>query len=207
MTVTEISFALLTGIVSAVFYSAIQSVYKYIKWLKTKRYFISRIRNQITSINYNLMTILDIDAIYETEFEPDHLIEDHEFVSKIESMEITGKQWDSIDKLIKLTKERIAEKTKEGLLVSTYTSTDFHSVDSLTNKMQDFTSTYSWLDQDLDNPDVVKNLKEKLLVIVTLPKLNPFPNKPIDRIYNKFRNKFFKYKHNDNTIEDENIPF
>jgi len=207
MFIKNISFSLLTGIVSAVFYSAIQGIYVYFKWLKTRNYFISKIKENMTLVSYHLITILDINPIYETEFESDHLMTDDEFFSLIKEKNITNIQWSNINKLIQQTTNLITEKRKEGFLIPTYTTRDFHAVDSFIDEMSSFISSYYWLKNELNDSNITNRLKTKLLNIVKLSKENPFPNKFLDRIYNNYRIKVLKYKNRKKKSNNTTIPF
>jgi hypothetical protein len=140
------------------------------------------------------MTILDIDPIYETEFESDHLMTDDEFILAIQNESITNEQWANINKLVGQTTNLITVTRKEGFLIPTYTANDFHAVDTLINEMRSFTSSYSWLNEELDDPDITNRLKAKLITIIKLSKDNPFPNKFLDRVYNKYRTRVLRYK-------------
>lgn len=187
MPIDEIAFAIVTGLVSAGAYSAIESLYSYFRWQRTRRYFLFRIRGSMSFISSELMTILEIDPIYLTQYDIGHVVSDEEFVAAIEKTDILDEQWDKINKLITATAEFIDRTRKEALLIPTYSANDFHKVDSLVSDLWSFTQAYSWLHDEMDDPKVKGRLKKMLVVVVNASRTNLMPTNFLHRRYNRYK--------------------
>lgn len=210
----DIIFALIIGIISAFIYSLIQGLYLYFRWSRTRRFFLSEIRVAITYLDYYVTTILDINPIYDTEFETDHLMTHEEFISEIETTDISCKQYERLNNVLKYTRDKIEKARKESLTIPIFTSKDFHAVDKFIMKISMFLSSYSWLGKEIIKPDTSDKLKRKLIDILNVAEENPFPNNFFDRIKNWQRRKSlnFKRRYQNYTQKDEDsgedlLPF
>lgn len=162
----DIIIALLTGVVSAFIYSAIQQVISYFQWEKTRNYYISEIRNAAVLINYYILDILNIDSIYDDGFESDHLITNEELMQEIDDVNIDGEQLKKLNKALKYTSQKIRMIRKDALLVPIFSSKDFHMADRIINEINRFTSSYSWLSEEIEKKDVSDRFKSKLIDII-----------------------------------------
>lgn len=208
----DLIFALITGIASAFMYSLIQGLYLYFRWIRTRRFFLSEIGGTITYLDYYVMSILDINPIYDNEFEADHLMTHEEYILEIEGMSISSKQYERLNNALKYTRDKIEKVRKEALTIPTFSSNDFHAVDKFIMKISMFLSSYSWLCQEVTKPDISDKLKRKLIDILNIAEENPFPNNFLDRIKNWQKRKSFeikrKYKkYRGETKEESGLPF
>ena len=192
----DIIFALLTGITSAVIYSLIQALYLYFRWSRTRRFFLSEIKESITYLDYYVKTILDINPIYDTEYESDHLMDHEEFISEIESLKINKQQYERLNNVLKYTRNKIEKARKEALTIPTFTSKDFHAIDKFIMEVSMFLSSYSLTSEEINDLDISNRLKRKLIDILNIAEENPFPNNFLDNIRNWQRRKVFSVKRN-----------
>lgn len=134
----EITSGLLIGLTSAIIYSFIQGCYIYFRWIKTRHFFLSEIRGAIFYVDYYVSIILDINVIYETEYETDHLMNHEEFISEIDSSVISNHQYKRLNKAIKYTKDKIELLRIQAIAVPGFTSKDFHAVDEFIMQLGNF---------------------------------------------------------------------
>lgn len=208
----DLIFALVIGITSAFVYSLIQGLYLYFCWSRTLRFFLSEIRGVIMNLDYYVMTILDINPIYDIKFETDHLMTHEEFISEIEDMIISGKQYERLNNAMKYTRDKIEKTRKEALTIPTFTSKDFHAVDKFIMEISMFLSSYSWLNEEISKPDISDKLKRRLIDILNIAEEDLFPNNFLDKIKNWHKRKSFnikrKYqKYTRQVKKEDNLPF
>jgi|GEM_PF-4714432 len=196
-------FALVTGLASAIIYSVIQEVFLYFRWIKTRRFLLSEISSKILTLSTSILDILDINPIYDNGLETDHLMSNEEFISKIETLDIDCQQYEQINNAFTNISNKIKNARKEALVIPTFSSKDFHLVDRIIMKIGDFTSSYYWLHDEIENSenDAVENkeinndLKRKLIDIIKTAKEKIFTNNYLDRIIKwKNRRKYQKHK-------------
>ncbi|MDP2683736.1 MAG: hypothetical protein Q8P20_01640 [bacterium] len=211
----NIILALVVGITSAFVYSMIQGLYLYFRWVRTRRFFLSEIKGSIMYLDYYVTTILNINPIYETEFETDHLMTHEEFISEIQNIVIDKEQFERLNNALKHTREKIEKARKEALLIPTFTSRDFHAVDKFVMEISMFLSSYSWLNEEISKSEISDKLKNKLIKILNIAKENIFPNNFLDKIRQwRNRRKLFnskhrykKFKKEDSASEEDILPF
>ena len=177
----DITLAIITGIASAFMYSFIQSTYSYFQWMRTRDFFLSNIRSKMIFVRYHIMLILDVSPVYDEE-ESDLPRSDEEIRDEISSMNISSIQYEKINKNLKNLKNTIQDLRKDALAIPTFTSQDFHSVDSFIFELDRFLSAYSWQSDYISNLDTNNNLRKQLLIVIKLAEENPFKGKVLDKI-------------------------
>lgn len=205
----DIILALITGIISAFIYSLIQGAYSYFRWANTLRFFLSQIRDEMRLIDYNILVILDINPIYSTEYEKDHLMTDEEFFEEIASMDIRKEQYVRLYKMIKETKMRMETLRKEALALPIFTSKDFHTIDKYIFDLGNYLSSYCLLSEEIIEPKIQEKIKSKLIGVIKKSKADPFATTLIRRIEKYIRIKINRYKFEGRikSSKDEAIPF
>ena len=207
----DITLALITGLASAVVYSFIQGIYSYFRWIRTRRFFLSELQSAVSYIDYYLITILEINPIYDTDDEIDHLMDQEELISEIESIVIRSQQFQRREQALQYTKGKIEGTRKEGLCIPIFNSKDFHATDKLNHEINLFLSSYSWLKDETQDSETSKMLKSKLIKILNVAKEKLFTNNFLDNVNNWYRRKVFSLKKN--TLKrppsptEENLPF
>lgn len=204
----DILSGLLIGLASAVIYSFIQGCYLYFRWIRTRRFFLSEIRGAILHVNYYVATILDINMIYETEYETDHLMDHEEFISEVESLEINDQQYKKINKALQHVKDKIESSRIQAIAVPGFISKNFHAVDKIIMQLGNFISFYSFVDEN----DDLNFLKIRLIEILNTVEENPFPNNFLDNVKNWQNRKTLLIKGNIKKYSDKNeisdeVPF
>ncbi len=186
----------------------------YFQWNRTRRFFLSEIRGAITYLDYYVTSILDINPIYDDGFETDHLMTHEEFISEIENMNINSKRFERLDSALKYTRDKIEKARKEALTIPTFTSNDFHAVDKFLMKVSMFLSFYSWSSDEIDKPNISKELKQKLISVLNTAEENPFPNNLLDRVKKwqerksfNFKREYQRHTRQDKAPEEDILPF
>jgi deoxyhypusine synthase len=166
-------------------------------------------------LDYYVTNILDINPIYDTEFETDHLMTHDEFISEIQNIVISQKQYERLNNALKHTRDKIEKARKEALLMPTFTSKDFHAVDKFVMEISMFLSSYSWLNEEIFKPEISDKLKNKLIRILNIAEENIFPNNFLDKVrqwYNRrklfnSKDRYKKYKKTNGDFEKDILPF
>lgn len=175
----ELTFALVTGIVSAFIYSLIHGLYLYIKWSRTRRYFLQKITSSILHLKYEIATILDIDPI-DSE---DHPMTYPEFIHEIRNTEINPGQYEKINYAIKYVERKIEEERMEALAASAgFGPRDFHTTDKLLQNIGVFLSSYYWLRNETSEPTVSNKLTNKLIDILDAAEQTHFHDDALNKI-------------------------
>lgn len=191
--VREITFALITGIVSAVIYSLIQAGYSYIRWARTRDFFRQDISNVKHLIDYNVYLILNIDVVVENEYDDEHGLEHEELMDAIKSAEVSSTQLEQLNKLIQKAKEKIESKRRKALSIPTFSSKDFHAVDKFIMELGHFTTAYYFFFEELDDdPELTESLKTKLIGILNLSRESLFTRNKFDDLINWSRRRKFR---------------
>lgn len=191
----DLTLSFITGIASAVAYSAIQAAYSYFRWVRTKNYFIGEIRGVMSLVSYHFANVLDIDTIY-NEFGEDVLMSEKEFIEQVISMPITEKQYKQLNHILRNIHKNIQTFRKEALSVPIFSAPDFHAVDNFLRSLNDFLSFYSWVDDELQDQKTDQHLKERLAKILQNSDKNPFRGNLFDRFLKWYRLKYFYTKKN-----------
>ena len=207
-------YAILAGLISAVVYSLIQGCYFYFRWSRTRHFFIGEISTAMTYVDYHMANILNIETIYNTEYEEDHLITNEEFVDEIKSTDISAEQYKRLVRSIENTKDKIEALRKEALSVQTFKSSDFHATDRFLFELSNFLSYYSWVEDDPCNSDADQRLKEKLVCVFNATKEKPFHNSFLDNLWKWYRRNSFsikkmvrKNRNGRKLLDGNNLPF
>lgn len=163
--IQQILFSLLTGITSAFFYSLVENYLLESKWRKTKDYFEKKIISEIESISFLISITLDMEKTLSSTG-----VESRVDVIEIEinKKNFTLEEFKSLENGLEIFTKKVEILRKEALLLPTFTSNNFHSVDELVKQCENFVFIASLLsDKDINPPtNIAEGLKLLLIKII-----------------------------------------